>query len=262
MDIIKRGLIFLLIFLLSILVVNAGTAEYIKPSNLQVFTVGDLIEFEISVDFDIKKASLGINCEDDFSYSYFEKKSFDEPGTKVFKTTFDTTGRNPGICTFNSVFYKFEGATDIANIITIALEDNNELPQGPVSVVRGLPDSAFPGSFVDVFLSVIPHESFTGIVVRETVPDNVFMSKYGAGNVEVIFDGVSLLKYLFMSANDVNNAVVFYTLKLPNDLPSGSELTFNGDWVILENEGEIIGDQTITIEGFKIPSCPINDIEL
>jgi len=32
--------------------------------------------------------------------------------------------------------------------------------------------------------------------------------------------------------------------------------------VILENEGEIIGDQTITIEGFKIPSCPINDIEL
>ncbi len=129
-----------------------------------------------------------------------------------------------------------------------------------------------PGALLGVTVDIFPRRDFTGIVVRENPPEGFELdTQMFGGNIvnmgDYTFDQANRqLKVLMRGTPAIRATGFMYFLRIPANLPPRTTATFNGTWAVLNEEGEIKGDQNISVPlipgNFFMPECPMTDQQL
>jgi len=268
--------IFLILLVLAFAVnVNAITPEVTiqSPEEAGVFTVGD--EIQLSFSSNVKMQAVWVSGSFNGHWVQLFYVAFPDDGeNKNYSTTINTLGFPAGPAAIR-VFAGYVPNPEVPGsyahfekTVNFVLTENPEvIEEGPVTVIRSVPDTVFLGGLAMVNLIIIPSQDFPGIILTETLGQGLEY-QYGPGmlfdvQVNKVEQGQTI-KFALMSKENIPFMSMDYVVKISNelDLQPGDEIALDGTWAIEGIEGTIIGDDSVKIGGFVLPDCPFTDQQL
>ncbi len=243
---------------------DAAAITVASPQNGQVFNVGDRITFEYSAD--VNMTSTNITTLVNNSVIYLANQNLDPPRNR-YRYTVDTVGLPAGErrIMVNAMYpYGSTGSASVGSDVYIVLQDTNNGDNNAVVVRRTLPRTVSAGGYASVVLGLLPRRSFPGIITRETLPTGLIVAGVPNSQIaEVTYNIIGMqLKIVGRNANNIGAGSIRYSVRLPQDLQSGTVLRWDGNWAIEGEEGVTVGDTYTTIGGFVVPECPLSDEQL
>jgi len=279
----KKLLIVMLIFLVTISFVNAGLT-LVSPQENQLVSIGEELEFEISSDpgdYEFNIVLVKVKCSGDVFWSEVYEH-YTQGYVLAFKDTIDLEGVGKNYCDFKVQVvqsglgeYKSDSATTVVNI-----EPKDWIE---TVVTRNMGGSIYPGGWGKVDLVFSPGEgvSYSGLIVNEFLPSEIMdptemgedpVNTYdpnhliGISNGNFDWDYVdeeNKLKFLLMSSSPLIQNTLYYVIQADQNLEPGTEIIFNGLWDVLGVQGEVGGKQVIVVSGdYVLPECPITDQQI
>lgn len=241
--------------------VLAAQVTVSTPTAGQEFTVGDSIEIRFTTDANM--TFLAISAAGPSVAFIIAERPFRD--TYAYRTTWNTIGVPSGAYRLNvAVHYRGAdgGLEQVSREVYPIVLNEPEFPppdaNAPVRVIRTAADTMRPRGWITVFLSVLPREDFTGIVLTEKIP--VGFAVTGPWNQDYRFDlDTRELKIALKRTPRLEFTQTYYGLVDLSGLPIGTVLPLEGSWELLEQSGSTIGIDHITVEGVAIPNCPIPD---
>jgi hypothetical protein len=245
---------------------QANTLTITEPTEYSEFTAGDLISIKVEADFEMKWLSITVQCPGDALLRDVASLSFPSNEQVTFyKTTFDSTGVNNQLCFLSAQAHTKDFDTVFAKTVPLLITPSNIQPNSETAVVvRDAPDTFYPGGAAEVGLGIYAKSEFTGIVLREQIPENTELGLiWSPSPIEYVFEeDTRTLKIVLMDPTAITNTYVKYSLKVPSDTEPGTVLELSGNWEVLGETAETLGKTSMKAAGFTIPECPITDTQL
>jgi len=227
------------------------------------------LSVELEADFEMETIAIYAMCGDDEHWTILTQELFIENPKETFTTNVSFFGE--GSCILAS-----SGSAD--NVDGVFQKNTNSgyihftsLPADfdgePAMVVRNLPEMVYPGGAYRINYAYYFDEEATGIIINEHLPDSFDYSKakFSLNNqgIEHTYDSETNILKIVLMGNPLSSGTLYYLAYFFDDeLEEGQELVFGGNYVVLGHDGEIIGETTTKVAGFKLPQCPISDQDL
>jgi hypothetical protein len=268
------------LFFVLLVLVLAGTVSAVpaavtiaSPEEGEIFTVGDEVQLQFSTN--VKMQAVWVSGSFNGQWVQLFYVSFPDDGENInYSTTIDTTGFPAGpaaIRVFAGYFVDPNDPYSYAHFektVNFILTENPEIiEEGPVTVIRSVPDTVYSGGYATVNLIIKPASEFPGIILTENLGTGL-QYDYSGGlipgvQVNVVEQGQTI-KFALMNKENISFMSFNYVVYISNELAllPGAEIDLNGTWAIEGTEGTIIGDNLVTLGGFALPDCPFTDQQL
>ncbi|MFH1751994.1 MAG: hypothetical protein ABH821_03605 [archaeon] len=271
----KKLLLTGILLVLLFVTVNAVTGfDVISPEHYEEIMDETIHEVEVQADegYSFDSIILKRRCAVWNPYIEVVSETFDEP-TSNYTYDLDMTPFEPGRCyiSISPVVITPEGELSpqqFSRAITVIPYEEPE-EDVAVQVLREFPDEVSPGGLHWFNLNVFPNSEFTGIVLRETLPDGIEIDLDALESDEIDATAEStydeetrLLRFVLFNTDQIpgGSITVWYTVDA--DIELESTLEFSGEWEVLGETGPIEGTQELEISGMVMPECPLTDTQL
>ncbi len=267
-----------LLLVLFFISVNAVEVAIDQPLEGQEFTSGEIIEVTATItNEDEGKTGFEIfvksQCEGGLNWNILSNEKIpDFTGETSVNTTFDSTQTTGNCVLMVSANYMKQGG-GYGNVVEYVQVLFNPLPEEPdskVTVVRNSGNFYYKGMHTLNF-AFYPHEEITGLIIREIIPEKFYIvdelmdaiAEY-KGFEWTFTESTRTLKMLFTDSVGIESDYFWIKLypKQQTQFEPQEQINFEGDWEVLESSGNIIGKEFMTVAGFNMPECPMNDQDL
>lgn len=262
-----RNKILVIFLIFGLLTVSyADSLTIISPAEGEEIVAGEDIEVHVETDYQMASIYVQLYCtEQHYTWTSYAVQGFPEADVMEYSTGISTQGLTAGPCKLK-ITGKKEDYSQEYSTVEIVLTPGQQGDE-VATVTRSMSDIVYPGGYTWVTIHFFPHGVFSGVIIREHVPESVvWENNFGISPLTHDYDAETrTLKVLHMSSYDIGikHAHFSYLISIPQDATPGSVIDYSqGDWVVLENTGPIIGDTYTTVAGYTLPGCPITDEQL
>jgi len=216
-------------------------------------------------------SSLSINCPTKGGYKTLISSEDYDPPSKNIELPLDTTGFY-GDCELHLT-------VSVVEVDGVAYQDTSEihlhpgilhpmpgsdLYNQPAILARAMDEVVFSGELVKIPIFIKPQDSFTGMIITETLPYELTYENW-APPKSYSFDydaGTNELKILIMDAEEIEDQVVWYTVRVSQDAEPGKIVEISGMAEVIGEEFEVSGNYSTKIGGWSVPQCPIDNQQM